>query len=178
MVQETELLKKYKETGELDLLGQLYAPYMHLVLGICMKYFKDKGRSEDAVMQIFEKLIKDLCKHEVSNFKSWLHVTVRNFCLMEIRKTKNQENISVESMEFALPAHHEEEDTLDEANLEACIETLKADQKKCIELFYLKEKCYQDIAELIVLDLKKVKSHIQNGKRNLKICIEGKREAI
>jgi RNA polymerase sigma-70 factor (ECF subfamily) len=41
-------------------------------------------------------------------------------------------------------------------------------------LFYLEQKCYKDIADLTGYDLNKVKSAIQNGKRNLKICMERK----
>jgi RNA polymerase sigma-70 factor (ECF subfamily) len=39
-------------------------------------------------------------------------------------------------------------------------------------LFYLQEKCYKEITGLTGFDLNKVKSYIQNGKRNLKICME------
>lgn len=148
---------------------------MHLVFGVCSKYFKDKVRSEDAVMQIFEKLVTDLCKYEILNFKSWLYVTVRNYCLMELRKDAGKENISIENMEFAIAEHPNDDDTLDEQYLEECISTLKDEQKKCVEMFYLKEKCYMDIAALTSFELKKVKSYIQNGKRNLKTCIESKR---
>lgn len=174
MLSEKEILKKYKESGDLKLLGKLYAPYMHLVLGVSLKYLQNKQSAEDAVMQIFEKLIIDLRKHEVSNFKGWLHVTTRNYCLMELRRTKGKENSSIESMEFSIPEHHDDEVKLNEEFLEVCIKTLKAEQKKCIELFYLEEKCYQDIVNITSFELKKVKSYIQNGKRNLKICIESK----
>ena len=175
MTKELEILKKYKASGNLELLGQLYAPHMHLVFGVCLKYLKNKARSEDAVMQIFEKLVTDLRKHEVLNFKSWLYVTARNYCLMELRKNAGKENISIENMEFTLVEHPNDNNTLDEEYLEECIGTLKDEQKKCVELFYLKEKCYIDIAELTSYELKKVKSYIQNGKRNLKNCIESKR---
>jgi len=180
ILEEKNLLEKYKKSGNIKLLGKLYAPYMHLVLGVCFKYLKNKQQAEDSVMQIFEKLVVDLRKHEVVNFKSWLYVTSRNYCLMELRKTKGKENSSIEDMEFSLAAHHDNEpdENLEQQYLEACIETLKAEQKQCIELFYLKEKCYQDIVEITSFELKKVKSYIQNGKRNLKICIESKVENI
>jgi RNA polymerase sigma-70 factor (ECF subfamily) len=55
-----------------------------------------------------------------------------------------------------------------------CIEQLPAEQKKAIQLFYLEEKCYKEIAELTQTDINKVRSFIQNGRRNLKICMEKK----
>ncbi len=177
---ETDILKRYKASGDLELLGRLYAPYMHLVLGVCLKYLKNKQQAEDAVMQIFEKLIVDLRKHEVANFKSWLYVSARNYCLMELRKAKGKEYFPLESMEFSLAEHldNDEEDISEEKYLEECIQALKAAQKQCVELFYIKEKCYQEITEMTSFNLKKVKSYIQNGKRNLKICIESKREKV
>ena len=57
-------------------------------------------------------------------------------------------------------------------NMESCIEQLPADQKEAIQLFYLKEKCYKEIAETTHTDVNKVRSFIQNGRRNLKICME------
>ena len=59
--------------------------------------------------------------------------------------------------------------------LEYCLEMLNADQQRCVRLFYLEQKCYKDIAEETGLDLGKVKSAIQNGKRNLKICMENRK---
>jgi RNA polymerase sigma-70 factor (ECF subfamily) len=56
--------------------------------------------------------------------------------------------------------------------LEKCIETLGDEQKQCVKLFYLQEKCYKEITESTGFDMNKVKSYIQNGKRNLKICME------
>ena len=58
--------------------------------------------------------------------------------------------------------------------LKECIERLKDEQKRCICLFYFEERSYKEISVALKLEEKKVKSFIQNGKRNLKICLEGK----
>jgi RNA polymerase sigma-70 factor (ECF subfamily) len=132
-------------------------------------------------MQIYEKLLTDLLKHDVENFKSWLHVLTRNFCLMKIRTQKavQLKNESLKKdveifMETSYEMHPDNGQALD-ADVEAlkkCMEKLNADQKTCVALFYLEEKCYQEIADTSGFNLKKVKSFIQNGKRNLKICLE------
>lgn len=175
---ENEKLEKYAQTGNLKLLGEIYADYMHLVFGVCLKYFKNTQDAEDAVGLIFEKLIIDLRKHTVTNFKSWLYVTARNFCLMELRKRSKVINSSIEGMEYSLPEHPIEEEPVDEEKLEECIDKLPDEQKNCIKLFYLEQSSYQQLTEKLNLTLNKVKSAIQNGKRNLKICLEGKRENI
>jgi RNA polymerase sigma factor (sigma-70 family) len=173
---DIELIKRYKESGDLGLVGSLYERYTSLVYGVCLKYLKDRDESKDAVMQIFEKLITTLKEHEVTHFKSWLYVTSRNHCLMALRagKGKNFEEISPFLMENTAFLNQEEEHEM-EANLtklEKCIEKLDSEQKQCVRLFYLQQKCYKDISTLTGMDFNSVKSYIQNGKRNLKICME------
>ncbi len=180
-ISDEELLEKFRLSGNLDLLGELFSRHMHLVYGVSLKYFKDRDEAQDAVMNIFEKLVTDLPKHEVQNFKSWLYVLTKNHCLMEIRSKKSSDRrleglkIEQEFMESEYNMHpiDREEEFLSDA-LKDCIEKLKSEQKQCIELFYYKKLCYQEVAEKLNMDEKKVKSYLQNGKRNLKICLEGK----
>lgn len=173
---DQELLNRFKNTGELVYLGALFTRYQGLVYGVCLKYLRNRDDARDAVMQLFEKLAGTLKIHEVENFKSWLYVTSRNHCLMQIRsgKSKLTKEISVELMENSLLLHPEEEPEL-EGNLnrlEKCIETLVVEQKQCVQLFFLQEKCYKEITQHTGFDLNQVKSYIQNGKRNLKNCME------
>ena len=173
---DEELLRLYKATGDLQWLSSLFLRYASLIYGVCLKYLKDREESKDAVMQIHEKLIGSLLKHDVANFKSWLYVNARNHCLMQIRasKGKKTEEISPFFMENGPPAHPEDELDVerDISRLEKCIETLGSGQQQCVRLFFLQEKCYKDIVEETNFDLNQVKSYIQNGKRNLKICME------
>lgn len=175
-IPDLDLIRLYKESGDLAHLGTLYSRYTALVYGVCLKYLKDRDNSKDAVMQVFEKLIDTLLSHEVENFKSWLYVTARNYCLMQLRsmKGKKTEEISPNLMENNFLLHLDEEPEMEQnlSKLEKCIEELVADQQQCVRLFYLQEKCYKEITALTGFDLNKVKSYIQNGKRNLKICME------
>lgn len=179
-LQEEQLIAQYKISGDLKLLGNLYQNYMPLVYGVCLKYFKDDERSNDAVMQIFEELISKVKQHEIKNFKSWLYVLSRNFCLMDLRKTSKVDMISIDEkfMESDVLLHHEDiyEKEKSLHLMEDCIERLNTEQKLSVKLFYLQQKCYIQVAEETGYELKKVKSYLQNGKRNLKLCIEQKSE--
>lgn len=181
---DDELIKEFSFSGDLEVLGELYSRYMHLVYGVCLKYLKDREESMDSVMQIFEKLIADIPKQEILNFRSWLHVVTRNYCLMHLRSKKSEDeklremmidpgNFMENSCELH-PIDREEIDT-DKA-LADCIEQLKEVQKACIKKFYFDSKCYNEIAKDLGTDEIKVKSHLQNGKRNLKLCLEKKDE--
>lgn len=170
------LIALYKNTEDLAIVGVLYDRYTALTFGVCLKYLKDREESRDAVMQIFEKLIVILKEHEIKIFKGWLYVTARNHCLMQIRskKGKNFTEISPFLVENNGNGHQDSdlEAEGDLRKLEKCMEGLGNEQKQCVQLFYLQQKCYKEITESTGYDLNKVKSYIQNGKRNLKICME------
>jgi len=173
---DSALLNRYKSTGDLQVLGSLFIRYNALVYGVGLKYLRDRDEAKDAVMQVFEKLVQSLKDYEVENFKSWLYATTRNHCLMQIRagKGKFREEISHHLMENELTLHLNEEPELEWnlSKLEKCIEDLADEQKQCVQLFFLKEMCYKEITLSTGFDLNKVKSFIQNGKRNLRLCME------
>ncbi|MBS1652545.1 MAG: sigma-70 family RNA polymerase sigma factor [Bacteroidetes bacterium] len=152
--------------------------YGHLVLGLCFKYFKNKEDSKEAVFQIFEKLINDLRKHNISFFKSWLYVYSKNYCLMQLRKKQKKLSVELEINENTmLVLDYNSSDHLIEKenqinNLEAAIEQLNDVQKNCIKLFFLENKSYKEIVALTGYSENEVKSNIQNGKRNLKLKLE------
>ncbi len=173
---EIALLQEYRQTGDLEILGRLYSKYMTLIYGLCLKYLKDEDLSKDAVMQIFEELVNKLRIHEVTNLKNWLYSLARNHCLMMLRSAGKQQFVSIEENFVESDALlHQDIDETRESNfalMEKCIQTLSEEQRKSIELFYLEQKCYSEVAEITGFDMNKVKSYIQNGKRNLKICME------
>ena len=181
---EEFLLKKYQSSGDLEVLGNLYSRYMHLVYGVCLKYLQNRDDAKDAVMQIFEKLITEVRQHDIKHFKSWLYVLTKNFCLMQLRSQKttdrrinNYKMDHVKSVESLLELHPiDKEDAEKDLPLKECLEKLNEEQQICIHLFYFENKCYREIAESLKMDEKNVKSHLQNGKRNLKICLEKKNE--
>ncbi len=175
---DAELVSAYQQTQELEVLATLYLRYMDLVYGVCLKYLPDEETAKDAVMNIFEQLIIKLRSHKVDNFKGWLHVLAKNYCLMQLRSTKNIKISSlnegfVQSEEnLHLNGVMERETQLEQ--MTQCMQTLPNEQQQCIELFYLQNKSYNEIASITGFDWKAVRSYIQNGRRNLKICMEGK----
>ena len=159
----------------MDTLGDLYGRYMDLLYGVCLKYFKEPDEAQDAVIHIFEELVTKLKKYEIDNFRGWLYQLAKNHCLMKLRSKKSQPvNVDTDLMHLQENMHLD--DVMEkETNLivmEHCIEQLPTEQKTAIQLFYLQEKCYKEIADTTALDINKVRSFIQNGRRNLKICMD------
>lgn len=176
---DTDLIELVRNKDR-DAYGELFQRYSPLVMGLCLKYMKDIQTAEDIMMELFERLPEKISKAEIQNFKSWLYSVSSNECLMALRKKK----IDTGDFEKAeLKATNRAEEDLQEViskesdlnALEEALQSLKEEQKKCVELFYLKKKSYDEITSETGFDLKKVKSYIQNGKRNLKLILEGKK---
>ncbi len=184
---DEELIALYARTGDIEILGELFEPYMHLVYGVCLKYLKNRDDAQDMVIQVFEELQLKLPQQEIQNFKSWLYVVTKNNCFMHLRKYQHEQEkqhifekeslLIMENSDHLHPVDRENNEEM-EAALKRCIERLKNQQRECIELFYYEDKCYQEISDVLQVDVKKVKSYIQNGKRNLKICLELSSEII
>lgn len=166
----------YKQSGDMAVLGELYQRYMELVYGVCLKYYKEPETAKDSVMQIFEELVSKLKKHEVDNFRGWLHQVAKNHCLMQLRTPKNMKTVEFKTEivqseeEVHLNGVLEKEENF--KKLEFCLETLTDDQREAVKMFYLEGKCYNEIAEITGKDWNQVRSFIQNGRRNLKLCME------
>lgn len=148
-----------------------------LLLGVCMKYLKNEEEARDAVQQVFLKVLTEVLKYKIDYFKSWLYMVAKNHCLMKLRS--NQGKYTTELKELAI--EHQEPDKNELLTSEKTysflaqsIDELSAEQKQCITLFYLKKYSYLQITEATGFNLMQVKSHIQNGKRNLRIMLEDK----
>lgn len=172
------LVQRFKQSGDIALLGTLYERYMDLVYGVCLKYLQDSERAKDAVLQLFEELIKKVQKHDIENFKPWLYQVAKNHCLMQLRSDKKfvKASVDISSMQkeesLHLNGELDNEDKLD--TLQHCLGQLNADQRKAVELFYLQGKSYKEIVPLMGTDVDSVRSFLQNGRRNLKICMDKK----
>lgn len=174
---DKELIERYRYSYDNAYIGDLFQRYSHMLFGLCMKYVKNEERAKDLVMEVFEKVLKDLKRHNVENFRTWIYSVTKNQCLMEIRKEKRVDarqeeylHATKEIVEFDLPVHlngesHEEADR----KLNEAIESLNKEQQECIKLFYFEKKSYEEIEEQTGYSYKQVKSFLQNGKRNLKI---------
>ena len=174
---DEKLLAQYISSGDIEYFGELYNRYIPLLYGLCLKYLEDESKAQDAVMQLFEDLLPKISNYDIKSFKPWLYRVAKNFCLQQLRK-ENKEipldyNINVmESDEFLHLLNEEDssEELID--TLHRCLKKLPEEQRISITDFFLKEMSYANIAELTGFSPNSVKSYIQNGKRNLKICIK------
>ena len=180
-ITDQELLERFYADRDNQWLGILLERYTLLLLGVCMKYLKNEEQAKDCVQQIFLKAITELQKYRVEYFKSWIYMVAKNYCLMQLRDKPGKNTVEVKEN---IPAEVNEPDKenllMNERTYQYMDEALKelnADQQLCVTLFYMEKKSYQQIAEQTGYSMMQVKSHIQNGKRNMKLLIEKKMKA-
>lgn len=174
---DSELIERYRYSYDNAYIGELYQRYSHMLFGVCLKYLKDEEKAKDVVMDVFEKLLTDLKRHQIDNFRTWVYSVAKNQCLMLLRKEKRVDvrheeyvHVTTQIMELDLPEHlngENQEET--DRKLMHAVDNLKKDQQQCIKLFYFEKKSYEEIEAQTGFTYKQVKSHLQNGKRNLKI---------
>ncbi|SFD28125.1 RNA polymerase sigma factor [Spirosoma endophyticum] len=180
---DLEYVAAYRATGDLAVLGELYERHMELIYAVCYNYLRDEDEAKDAVMHLFEQLVTDLLRHDVQQFGAWLHSVARNYCLMQLRKnqahpkttlvTNGVDEIDDESLNKLLIDETTDSDLEEDlSRMESCLQTLPPEQQTCLTLFYLDRKTYTEVADITGYDLKQVKSYLQNGRRNLKICMQ------
>ena len=177
-ITDQELLDRWYSDHNNEWLGVLLQRYTLLLFGVCMKYIKQEDEARDCVQQIFVKVITELAKYRVEYFKSWIYTIARNHCLMKLRDQHGRAAELSESMLAAWDdepgnnSHRQKEQLLEWMG--DALEELGKEQKLCVTLFYLDKRSYQEIALNTGFTLMQVKSHIQNGKRNLKLLMEKK----
>ena len=172
---DDDLIAEYKRNQNQQIIGELYARYGHLVFGVCLKIIKNRQDCEDLTMQIFQNIGTKVQQHTITYFKSWLYQLTRNECLMLLRKTRKNPEFELNE-NIHVPVEQSEQDAINidcfEVNLVKAMKALKEEQRLSLDLFYKQEKSYVQIAQETHWELNKVKSYIQNAKRNLKILLQ------
>jgi RNA polymerase sigma-70 factor (ECF subfamily) len=150
-----------------------------MVFGVCLKYVKQTENAEDLTLSLFASLTEKLLQHQVQHFKSWLYVSARNSSLMFLRANKmnqelKQDDLLYDDSDQRLDEKLEKDELIE--SLIMVFEELKQEQRICVQLFYLQKKSYEEVAKITNYSMKEVKSHLQNGRRNLKILLDKRKE--
>src|SRR5690606_4670446 len=104
----------------------------------------------------------------------WVHTVARNRCLVALRGTRHSTTVPDDLLRD-VEQDDEGEAVLREATLqrlERAIARLNEGQRDCVRLFHLEGRCYREVAQLMSLPLDQVRSHLQNGRRNLRLILQ------
>lgn len=162
---------KFKSTKDIKWLARVLDAYKLILFGVAMKYMKNPDEAKDVVQQVFLTALEKLPLTKVDNIGGWLYIVTKNEALAQLKKSNKEESIEeiliegeqVDNLAIAIQKNKKDDLLWDAIN------QLKVEQKYCIIEFYIKNKTYAEIEKESTFTLKQIKSHIQNGKRNLKI---------
>jgi len=176
---DEDIISLYKEKQWNSCIDELYQRYSHMVFGVCLKYVKQTENAEDLTLSLFASLTEKLLQHQVQHFKSWLYVSARNSSLMFLRANKmnqelKQDDLLYDDSDQRLDEKLEKDELIE--SLIMVFEELKQEQRICVQLFYLQKKSYEEVAKITNYSMKEVNSHLQNGRRNLKILLDKRKE--
>lgn len=182
-LKDEELINKYRFSHDTSYLGELFLRYLPYVFGVALNQLKSQKEAEDLTMTVFNKISSDLKRIEVRDFSSWLYTLVKNLCSTEVKKKSApegesklilMEELSSDTNDVFINTTEEKNIKFDSNNLRLAINTLNESQKICIDLFYMQNKSYQEVADISGFSINQVKTNIQNGKRLLKTYLDNK----
>ena len=177
-ISDKDLLHKYRQKQNKAIIEEIFNRYAHLIYGVCLKYSNTNSVCKDVLISIMEILMKEAKNKEIKNLKSWLYVVTKNECFRHNKEIAKLQNNSIDQCNKDIYYLKSEEETdsniISDNSLLNAIEELVDEQRQCLKLFYFEQKSYKQISEITDFDIKKVKSYIQNAKRNLKIILSKK----
>ena len=181
---DEDLLQAYRQTGDRELVAELFNRYVHLVYGACRQYLKNREDCRDAVMAVFEKTVIQARATEIQHFNKWLYSTTKNCCISNLRDEQRAirqqeewekfEKNDAEFMEnegFLRLCHKRTNESDTSRILQEALAELDEGQRTCVRLFFFEKKSYKDIAGVTGYSVNQVKSYLQNGKRRLGVLL-------
>lgn len=153
-----------------------YRRYRYPIYRQCLHYLKDPKESEDVTMEIFEYLVVHPEYQGITYLWPWLMRLTRNRCLSRIdQQIRRRRYLQFFRRGWNWYQQEPGRSRLADQQLELLqhgIRQLKPQQRNCLLRFYLDGLSYQIIAQEMDLTPQAVKSHIQNGRRNLRNFIQ------
>ncbi len=79
----------YKESQNTQYFEELYKRHSNKVFGKCLSILKDTELANDAVQEIFIKILLNMSKFkEASKFSTWIYSITYNYCIDTVRRRK------------------------------------------------------------------------------------------
>jgi RNA polymerase sigma-70 factor (ECF subfamily) len=167
---DEELVRRYAELREPEPLYHLFDRYGHIVYGMCLKY-SDASTAQRKTEEIFTQLTEVFFNGHISHFKPWLYNYVHEYLTPASKDVKNKNGKDpkpefTDEVDFT-PVYASMPDLFEDA-ISTAMGKLSKDEKKCIELFYMNDKTYDEIAQETGYKIPQVRQILHSGYETLK----------
>jgi RNA polymerase sigma-70 factor (ECF subfamily) len=184
MIEENDLVKRAK-AGDLNAYEQIIILYEKKVFGLIYNLIKNYDELEDIAQEVFIKVYRNLKNFkEESSLYTWIYRITVNVCIDEMKKRRKvvsiDEKIQLDDgeVDFQIPDNGKSlEEILEEKDerlrLMNCINKLPESARTMIVLRDIKEFSYQEISEILNINIGTVKSKINRARELLKKLLGG-----
>jgi RNA polymerase sigma-70 factor (ECF subfamily) len=139
----------------------------------------DRDEVEDVVQMVYIKVYRGLAKFRGdAKLSTWIYQIARNEAINVVKK-RRLETTPIEDVTVAAPEREGPEASVHQSDagdhLEIAMQGLDENQRMALELRYMGERSYDEIAEMMGVPLGTVKTYIHRGKAELKKVMERRR---
>lgn len=158
--------------GEQEAFSELVVRYKNLVYSVILRMVNDHEEANDLAQEVFIKVYKNLDKYIPEyKFSTWIMRITTNL-VIDYRRKKKQETVSIDDMDYELPSNDTPESTYlrkeQQRFVNSAIKSLPDMYRIPIVLYHQQGLSYQEIGDIIGEPLSKVKNRIFRGRKMLK----------
>lgn len=171
----TDTLLASFQAGNMAAFSQLYNLHINVLFNYGLKLTIDKELLKDCIHDIFVKLYTK--KDElgtIDNLRSYLFISLKNKLCDELRRRMYMSDTAVEEVSISTPTdveddYMEEEQRKNEFSLVRCLlDQLSPRQREALTLYYIEEKKYEDICEIMNMNYQSVRNLMHRGLTKLR----------
>lgn len=176
-VSDEEIVRAYLSTQQSRYFDSLYNRYSKKIFGKCISILKDEELAQDAMQDVFMKILLNLSKFsEKSRFSTWVYSITYNYCIDLIRKKKKLRTVIIDDGEKIEDVIEEVEDAFlleTKVNrLKVVLEKIPQGDKMILLMKYQDSMSIKEIGGILDKSESAVKMKIKRAKHKFKLQYE------
>ena len=171
----TDTLLASFQAGNMAAFSQLYNLHINVLFNYGLKLTIDKELLKDCIHDIFVKLYTKRDElGTIDNLRSYLFISLKNKLCDELRRRMYMSDTAVEEVSISTPTdveddYMEEEQRKNEFSLvRRLLDQLSPRQREALTLYYIEEKKYEDICEIMNMNYQSVRNLMHRGLTKLR----------
>ncbi len=170
---DEEIIKKYLDTHDRKYYSVLYDRYSKKVFGKCISLLKSESKAEDAMQDIFIKILLNLSKFSgKSKFSTWVYSITYNYCIDVIRRKKKDPSVLMDNIADEYdPIEEVEDQFLLETNiqrLKVILDEIPVGDKSILLMKYQDNLSIREIGDMLEKSESAIKMKIKRAKLKFK----------
>lgn len=153
--------------------NELFKLCYGFLMGVCLRYERNKEEAESLLNMAFFKILTRLDKYsDKVPFEAWAKRVTINTIIDEFRKRNNDKHKFVESFDHSMPLssmdYNEADQRFDAENLENMIRQLPPMSQKVFNLYIIDGYNHKEIGEMLNISEGTSKWHLSTARKSIK----------